>query len=201
MERGTSTLLAGAIGAIVLPACVFLLHLPFWLCLIVALGVFGGLRLALRPSGFGLKLDDLTEAQTETVRGLIGDGSDALDRLKRTVPNIKDAKMKAMVQNLSATADKVFVRLKGNPDRAMSVRRMLTFYLPNAASIAEGWETLERNADPSPQRIAQTRDVMTALNDAFTKFATEADAPELQDLDLSLKLVKDSLKADLEKTA
>ncbi|HEX3945543.1 MAG TPA: 5-bromo-4-chloroindolyl phosphate hydrolysis family protein [Rhizomicrobium sp.] len=201
MERGTSTLLAGALGAIALPVCVFLLHLPLWLGLIVGGGVFAGLRLALRPSGFGLKLDDMSEAQQETVRGLIGDGNDALDRLKRTIPNIKDARMKAMVQGLGGTADKVFARLKGNPDRAMSVRRMLTFYLPNAASIAEGWETLERNADPSPQRMAQTRDVMSALNDAFGKFATEADAPELQDLDLSLKLVKDSLKADLEKTA
>ncbi len=201
MERGTSTFLAGAVGAAVLPASVFLLNLPFWLGGVIAVGVFGGLHLALKPSGFGLKLDDMSEAQMETVRGLISDGNEALDRLKQTIPNIKDAKMKAMVQNLSATADKLFARLRGNPDRAMSVRRMLTFYLPNAAAIAEGWETLERNADPSPQRIAQTRDVMAALNDAFTKFAGEADAPELQDLDLSLKLVKDSLKADLEKTA
>jgi 5-bromo-4-chloroindolyl phosphate hydrolysis protein len=201
MERGTSTLLAGALGAIALPVCVFLLHLPFWLSVIVAVGVFVGLRLALRPSGFGLKLDDMSEAQRETVQGLIGDGNEALDRLKRTIPNIKDARMKAMVQNLGTTADKVFARLKGNPDRAMTVRRLLTFYLPNAASIAEGWQTLEQNADPSPQRMAQTRDVMGALNDAFAKFVTEADAPELQDLDLSLKVVKDSLKADLEKTA
>jgi hypothetical protein len=201
MERGTSTLLAGVIGAIALPVCVFALQLPFWLGLIVGGGVFIGLRLALRPSGFGLKLDDMSEAQRETVQGLIGDGSEALDRLKRTIPQIKDAKMKAMVQSLSATADKVLGRVKGSPDRAMTVRRLLTFYLPNAASIAEGWETLEQNADPSPQRIAQTRDVMGALNDAFAKFATEADSPELQDLDLSLKVVKDSLKADLEKTA
>ena len=38
-------------------------------------------------------------------------------------------------------------------------------------------------------------------NIAFKKFASDADAPELQELDLNLKVVKDSLKADLEKAA
>ena len=38
----------------------------------------------------------------------------------------------------------------------MAVRRLLTFYLPNAASLAEGWVTLEGSAVPSPERMAQT---------------------------------------------
>ena len=78
---------------------------------------------------------------------------------------------------------------------------MLTFYLPNAASLAEGWRTLETRSSPSPERIAQTRETMQALGDAFGKFADQAVAPQLQALDLDLKVLNDALKADLEKTA
>lgn len=201
MERGSSILVGGLAAAVALPVCVFALGLPLWLGLGISAGVYFGLTLALRPSGFGLNMDALQEAQSDTTRGLISDGSDALARLKRTVPAIKDASMKSAVQGLGATADKILANIKTDPVRVMAVRRFLTFYLPNAASIAEGWQTLERNGSLSTERVAQTRDVMSALGDAFKKFASDADAPELQELDLNLKVVKDSLKADLEKAA
>jgi len=201
MERGTSIFVGGLAAAIALPVCVFALSLPLWLGIAIAAGVFFGLMLTLRPSGFGLNMDALEEAQSDTTRGLVTDGSAALDRLKRTMPAIQDASMKKAVQGLSATADKILANIKSDPVRVMAVRRFLTFYLPNAASIAEGWQTLERNGSLSTERVAQTRDVMGALGDAFKKFASDADAPELQELDLNLKVVKDSLKADLEKAA
>jgi hypothetical protein len=201
MERGTSILVAGLAAAVALPACVFALGFPLWLALTVAAGVFFGLMLAMRSSGFGLNMDALAEAQSDTTRGLISDGTAALDRLRRAAPAIQDTSMKSAVQGLSATADKILANIKTDPVRVMAVRRFLTFYLPNAAAIAEGWQTLEHNASLSPERVAQTRDVMGALGDAFKKFASDADAPELQELDLNLKVVKDSLKADLEKAA
>ncbi|MEJ1969397.1 MAG: 5-bromo-4-chloroindolyl phosphate hydrolysis family protein [Rhizomicrobium sp.] len=201
MERGTSTLIAGFAGALAFPVLVLLLSLPLWLSLVVSLGVFGGLMLALRPSGFGLNVDAMLEAQSDTMRGLIGDGSAALARIKRIAPRIADPAMKSEVQALAATSDQILSHVGTDSSRAMAVRRYLTFYLPNAASIAEGWQTLEANAASPPERKAQAREVMKALNDAAAKYASEADAPELNELDLSLKVVKDALKSDLEKTA
>ena len=201
MDRGTSTLIAGVAGALAFPLLVFGLSLPLWLGLVVALGVFGGLVLALRPSGFGLNLDAMVEAQSDTVRGLISDGSQALARIKRIAPQIADPAMKSAVQALASSSDQILARVGSDPSRAMAVRRYLTFYLPNAASIAEGWQTLEASAGSPPERKEQAREVMKALNDAAVKYASEAEAPELNELDLSLKVVSDSLKSDLEKTA
>ncbi|MEI9929230.1 MAG: 5-bromo-4-chloroindolyl phosphate hydrolysis family protein [Rhizomicrobium sp.] len=201
MGRGTSIFLAGAGAAIALPVCVFALGLPLWLGAGIAAGVFFGVSLAVRPSGIGLNMDALEEAQSDTTRVLITDGSAALARLERTIPAIKDTSMNSAVKGLSTTAEKILANVKTDPVRVMAIRRFLTFYLPNAASIAEGWQTLERNGSLSPERVAQARDVMGALGDAFKKFASDADAPELQELDLNLKVVKDSLKADLEKAA
>ncbi|MBL6852893.1 MAG: 5-bromo-4-chloroindolyl phosphate hydrolysis family protein [Alphaproteobacteria bacterium] len=201
MDRGTSTLIAGAAGALAFPVLALVLDLPLWLSLVVSLGVFGGLMLALRPSGFGLNLDAMQEAQSDTVRGLVADGTAALDRIRRIAPAIQDASMKSQMLQLANTSTQIISHVRDDSTRAMAVRRYLTFYLPNAAQIAEGWQTLETNAGSPPERKAQAREVMKALNDAATKYASDADQPELDALDLSLKVVKDSLATDLEKTA
>jgi hypothetical protein len=83
----------------------------------------------------------------------------------------------------------------------MAVRRLLTFYLPNAASLAEGWLALEGKASPSPERMAQCGQTLRALNEAFAKFSDDLVEPQMQDLDIDLKVVNDALKADVEKTA
>lgn len=199
MEQGTSTLAAGVAAAAVLPLCVLLLGLPLWFGIAVAALVFAGITLALRPHGFGLRLDAMTEAQHETTDALVSDATEALGRLQAAARLVKDAAMKKAIAALATTAGGILEHVRDQPGRAMAVRRFLTFYLPNAAAIAEGWQTLEGNAQPSPERMAQTREVMAALKDAFAKFENQADAPELEELDLNLKVVKDSLKADLEK--
>lgn len=199
-EHGTSTLVAGVAAAAAFPLCVLAFGLPLWFGALIAAGVFVGLHLALRSRGIGLKLDDMAEAQSETVRALVDEGAQALARLQDAAHGIKDDAMKGAVASLAKTAGSIITHVRDQPGRAMAVRRLLTFYLPNAAAIAEGWRTLEGNAHPSQERMTQTREVMAALKDAFAQFENQADAPELEELDLSLKVMKDSLKADLEKS-
>jgi hypothetical protein len=91
--------------------------------------------------------------------------------------------------------------VRADPTRAMAVRRLLTFYLPNAASLAEGWVALEGRALPSPERMTQTGQTLRSLNEAFAKFADDMAEPQMQTLDVDLKVVNDALKSDLEKTA
>lgn len=193
-------MIAGAAAAIALPICVLVLGLPLWFGGLIALGIFAGLHLALRSQGFGLKLDDMSEAQSETTRALVDEAGMALTRMRGTARLIKDPPMRELVSSLANTAAGILDHVRDAPVRAMAVRRFLTFYLPNAAAVAEGWQTLEGNSNPSTERMTQTREVMTALKDAFAKFENDADAPELSELDLNLKVIKDSLKADLEKT-
>jgi len=65
--------------------------------------------------------------------------------------------------------------------------------------VADGWRALENKHTPAPEIELQTRETMAALNDAFGRFADEAHEPQLQTLDLDLKVLKDALKADLER--
>ena len=105
--------------------------------------------------------------------------------------------MRDQVTALMQTGERVVKDVRENPDRAMSVRRLLTFYLPNAASVAEGWRTLEsRTSASATERMTQARDVMKSLTSACAQYADDVAEPELQSLDLDLKILKDALKAD-----
>jgi 5-bromo-4-chloroindolyl phosphate hydrolysis protein len=201
LSRGTAILLAALAAAVVMPAGAIGLHLPLWLDLALSGGAFGGGYLLLR-SGKPEALDEeaLSEAQSQTARGLIPDAAAALDRMKRALAQIKDPAVRGQVDSLVRTGQKVVGDVRANPSRAMAVRRLLTFYLPNAASIAEGWVALEHKASPSPERMTQTGATLKSLNAAFAKFSDELVEPQMQTLDIDLKVVNDALKADLEKT-
>ena len=83
------------------------------------------------------------------------------------------------------------------PAFAAALREAGSFYLPNAASVAEGWRTLEtRTSASATERMTQARDVMKSLTAAFDQYADAVAEPELQSLDLDLKILKDALKAD-----
>jgi 5-bromo-4-chloroindolyl phosphate hydrolysis protein len=164
----------------------------------VGLGLFFLLRSGKQPS-----LDEqvLNDARAQTGRSLLPDAIDALDRMKQAMARIRDPAVRGQVADLITTGRKVVDQVRADPGRAMAVRRLLTFYLPNAASLTEGWVTLEGRALPSPERMSQTGQTLRALNQAFAKFADDMAEPELQSLDVDLKVVNDALKSDLEKTA
>lgn len=203
MRRGTSTLLAAVAAALTLPLLALGLNLPWWLALLVAVAVFGGVWLMLKPGGgLGVGLSDasLLEARSDTAQGLLREAADAIERLRKVRREIKDAPMRTEIARLLEVGDKVVREVREDPSRAMAVRRLLTFYLPNAASVADGWRTLETRATPSAERMTQTREVMGGLSQAFAKYADDVAEPELQTLDLDLKVLKDALKADLSST-
>ena len=202
LSRGTSILLAALAAAAVMPAAAIGLHLPLWLDLGLSGGTFAGGFLLLR-SGKQETLDAevLADTRNQTGRGLIPDAASALDRMKKALTQIKDPSVRGQVDGLVRTGTKVLNDVRADPSRAMAVRRLLTFYLPNAASIAEGWVALEGRAVPSRERMAQTGATLRSLNEAFAKFSDDMVEPQMQTLDIDLKVVNDALKSDLEKTA
>jgi hypothetical protein len=143
--------------------------------------------------------EPLDAASQDTADGLIAEGRAALTRLQFACRGLKDPAMKAETKRLAGTAERILLDIQADPSKAMSVRRLMTFYLPNAASVVEGWRALEGRALPAPERILQTRETMTHLNEAFDRFSHQLVAPRVQTLELDLKVLNDALKTDLEK--
>ena len=203
MSSGASALFAGAVAAIIPPVLVLGFDQPIWLGLGAAAGAFGaiwGLTRTGRPRPRGgLDVAAITGARADTARDLIAEGQAALERLRATARSVRDELMREEIKLLTMKAERVIRDIREHPDRVMAVRRLLSFYLPNAASVAEGWKALELKHTPAPEIELQTRETMAQLNDAFGQFADQAQQPQLQTLDLDLKVLRDAMKADLER--
>jgi hypothetical protein len=202
MGRIGAILLAVVVGGAVAPALALGLHLPLWLDGgIAAMGSAGTYLLVRRPKpGEGLDAGPIAAGRNRTGRALADDGQAALERLRRAARQIKDRPMREQIEALGATAARVLADVRAEPAKAMAVRRLLTFYLPNAASLAEGWRALETRMTPSPERAAQTRQTVATLGQAFDQFADDLAEPQMQTLDLDLKVLNDALKNDLEQS-
>jgi len=200
MSRGSAILIAALAAAVVLPVTALGFNLPIWIDGLASLGVFGGAYLvARRPRpGEGLDADELADARAQTAKGLMADAAVAVDRLKRAAATTEDVAMRGQITSLAQTGALVLTKVRDDPSKAMAVRRMLTFYLPTAASLAEGWRALEDRRTPARERTEQTRQTMSALNEAFSHFADDLAEPQMETLDLDLKVLNDALKSDID---
>ena len=202
LSAGAAATTAGVAAALTPPILVLGFGLPAWLALTIAFLEFVVLWFLLKPGAEPergrLDAGAISANRRGAAEDLIADGERALQRLRDAPRTIRDQLMREEIRLLVMKADRVMREVRGQPDKVMAVRRMLNFYLPNAASVAEGWRALENKSEPSPDRVQQTRETMAQLNDAFTRFADELHEPQMQTLDLDLKVLNDALKQDLD---
>ncbi|MBZ9722919.1 5-bromo-4-chloroindolyl phosphate hydrolysis family protein [Mesorhizobium sp. CO1-1-11] len=190
---------AGGISAVLLVGLGFLTQFPFLVSAIIAALVFAGLVFVLAPRQLfeGLDLSTLSGSKVAFARELLAQAQPAADRLSATAVSIADKDMKAKVKNLSDIAADVISKVETKPETAPSVRRFLTYYVPQAAEVAEGYATLANRRAPSQVRLANVGAVITKLQDAFVHYADSLADSELGTLDVDLRLIQESLKEDI----
>jgi hypothetical protein len=190
---------AGVVSAALLIGLSFLTHFPFLVSAIIAALVFAGLVIVLAPRQLfeGIDLRSLSGSRVAFARELLAQAQPAADRLAAAAGAIADKDMGAKVKNLSDIAADVISRVEAKPESAPSVRRFLTYYVPQAAEIAEGYASLANRRAPSKARLASVGAVITKLQDAFVHYADSLADSELGTLDVDLRLIQESLKEDI----
>ncbi|TPK46814.1 5-bromo-4-chloroindolyl phosphate hydrolase [Mesorhizobium sp. B2-5-4] len=190
---------AGVISAALLVGLGVLTQFPFLVSAIIAALVFAGLVFVLAPRQLfeGLDLSTLSGSKVAFARELLAQAQPAADRLSAAAGSITDKDMKAKVKNLSDIAADVISKVETKPETAPSVRRFLTYYVPQAAEVAEGYATLANRRAPSQVRLANVGAVITKLQDAFVHYADSLADSELGTLDVDLRLIQESLNEDI----
>ncbi|QPC93604.1 5-bromo-4-chloroindolyl phosphate hydrolysis family protein [Mesorhizobium sp. INR15] len=190
---------AGIVSAALLIGLNFLTHFPFLVSAIIAALVFAGLVFVLAPRQLfeGLDLGSVGGSRVAFARELLAQAQPAAERLAATARSIPDKDMAAKVKNLSDIAADVISRVEAKPESASSVRRFLTYYVPQAAEVAEGYAALANRRAPNQARLASIGSVVTKLQDAFVHYADSLADSELGTLDVDLRLIQESLKEDI----
>lgn len=192
---------AGLAAAIVVPVLAFGLMMPVLIAGGIGVFIFAGLVFLLAPRRMfeGVNEKAIGRGRLEFVRELMASAVPAAERLEAASERIRDKTIAARVHHLAEIASDVFRKVEANPDSAGAVRRFLSYYLPRAAEVAEGYAIVEAKRAPDSMQLQEVGGVLVKLEDAFVHYADSLVDEQLDTLNTDLRLIQASLKEDLER--
>lgn len=195
---GTADLWAGLAGGAFAPVASFGLGLPLWVSLPGAVVIFLGTRLALAPRAPFDELDAnaIDAAGREFAAEILAAARDDLDRLRDAARAVSAPEIRARLEHLHGIAARVTRDVERKPQRLVSVRRLLTYYLPACVRLGEGFRVLESANQPDRKRLAATGAMIARLDSVFGRHADRVNAVEVEGLDVELKLLTDAIHAE-----
>lgn len=198
MRNDTNWIVAGAVAAVLLPALAAV-GIPFLVALGVAAVAFIGLVVLLSPRKLfeEEKYAGIDKHKLALARTLLTEAMPAAQRLDAASDRIGDPLTRQKVNALARIAHDIFDRLEADPQKADAARRFLTYYLPQAAEVAEGYAVIETKRTQDPKRLEDVAAVIDKLEDAFVHFADGLAEADLRSLDTDLKQIEHSLKKDI----
>jgi cell division protein FtsW (lipid II flippase) len=193
-------ILAGLISAALVPLLSFLAGVPFWISVLVGGLVFGGLVLLLSPKKpfEGIDINAIGSGRVAFARDLLSDAEPYAERLRVAAGKIGDKDTAGRVKHLASIATDVFAKIEANPASAGTVKRFLSYYVPRAAEVAEGYAIIEAKRAPDQAKLGEVHDVIVKLEEAFVHYADSLVDDELGSLDTDLRLIQASLKEDIQ---
>jgi 5-bromo-4-chloroindolyl phosphate hydrolysis protein len=189
-------IVAGLAGGLFAPVATFGFGLPWWASVPGAILVFFGVRLAVQPrqlfEGFNFGATD--RASLELARNILSDAHGQLERLAEVVRDTRTASVRERLEHLRAIAAGVVDEVEQKPSRVNNVRRLLTYYLPAAVRLADGYRVLERANDPDRERLSATDAMIGRLDQVFGRYADRLSQEEVEGLDVELRLLESSIR-------
>jgi hypothetical protein len=187
---------AGLAGGLFAPIASFGFGLPWWASVPGAVLVFFGVRLAVQPRRLfeGFDFDAADRASLELARDILSGARGELDRLHELARDMRTASVRQKLDHLHAIAAGVTDEVEQKPSRVNNVRRLLTYYLPAAVRLADGYRVLERANDPDRERVRATETMIGRLDQVFGRYADRLSQEEVEGLDVELRLLENSIQ-------
>ena len=192
-------IVAGLVAALLVPGLSLLAGVPFWISAVIAAVVFAGLVLVLAPRQMfdGIDVKAIGSGRVAFARDLLGEAAPFAERLHASAERIGDKETGGRVRHLAEIAGDVFAKVESNPASAATVKRFLSYYVPRAAEVAEGFAVIEAKRAPDKAKLEEVRSVLVKLEEAFVHYADSLVDDELGSLDTDLRLIQASLKEDI----
>jgi 5-bromo-4-chloroindolyl phosphate hydrolysis protein len=189
-------IMAGVAGGLFAPIATFGFGLPLWASIPGAVLVFFGVRLAVTPRRLfeGFDFGEADRASLELAREILLEAQAQLQRLRTLVQEIRTAAIRDKLVHLHAIAARVVGEVEQKPRRVNNVRRLLTYYLPAATRLANGYHVLESSHVPDRERLQAAGEMIGRLDDVFARYADRLSEDEVEGLDVELKLLESSIR-------
>jgi hypothetical protein len=201
---GGRYLVAAAVAIIALPVFVLAFGAPVWLGLLTSVAIFAvlGLFAAVRTPMINAERAGQGDVRpalrgNPAVKAAFSDALPALARLEKVVETTPKNLMRDRLARIAETGRKIVLEVEGEPARLPSVSRLLTYYLPRTADLAEAYVQSRAKGALAPQRQAAMDEVIAKLEDAFTHYESRLVDDDMRGVDMDIRLLNEALKEDL----
>jgi 5-bromo-4-chloroindolyl phosphate hydrolysis protein len=143
------------------------------------------------------QVQGLPSGRAELVQRVLAEAAEALQKLDATVPRLRLADSVAHVAQIVASGNRLMKAVADNPEQMATAQRVFTYYCPETVKVAEGLVALEGSPRPDLERIQATQTVLKKLAALFDKTELELRQGDAQALDIDVRLLDQSLEADL----
>jgi 5-bromo-4-chloroindolyl phosphate hydrolysis protein len=131
------------------------------------------------------------------VKAAFADALPALARLEKVIETTPKNQMRDRLERIALTGRKIIVEVEADPALLTAVSRLLTYYLPRTADLAEAYAQLREKGVEAPERRSAMEDVVGKLEDAFTHYESRLVDDDFKGVDVDIRLLNEALKEDL----
>jgi 5-bromo-4-chloroindolyl phosphate hydrolysis protein len=136
-------------------------------------------------------------SRSELVQKVLLEAATALQKLDDIISKLRTQDSIDAVSQLVRTGKRLMTQIADNPEKLSIAQRVFTYYAPEAVGVADALAKMENEAKPDISRILSTQSVLQKLVILFEKTEMELKSDDNKSLDIDLKLLDQSLQADL----
>jgi 5-bromo-4-chloroindolyl phosphate hydrolysis protein len=141
--------------------------------------------------------NDLPQSRNELVQKVLLEAATNLQKIDDTIVGLKHPDSINIVTQIVNTGKRIMGKVADDPDKFNIAQRVFTYYFKEAVAVATSLAKMENDTKPDVARVLSTQSVLQKLVLLFESTELELKDDDNKALDIDLKLLDQSLKADL----
>lgn len=177
-------LYAGAIGAA-----------GFGLMMVV--GILSGIAGSIKKSSAEKKAEESEEEPEEedSTEKLIKDAFEKLFVIRKDIDKVKDAEIRARMEAICCTGEKIIGEVRTNPEGLTQVRKFFYYYLDAFAEIVKKYlrlSSFEESSEEVSKLVAETEKAFTDIDGIFRDLCEKLLEKDMMHLKAEINVIKNS---------
>ena len=199
MTETIASVVSGAVAGIIFLVLLFLVKWNFFIDTALALGIFAGLTLLLKPrEKIGrIYVEGLPDG--EELKKCLEDAGEDYKAIETCKGKIRDPEVKTEVEKLNQTAGKIVAFLEENPEKIRLARQFIDYYQDTASSLLQKYVKLQDTnltTDEVQKLKTETSKAVKTLNTVFEGQFQKLLHNEMMDMDAEIRLLQQTAKME-----
>lgn len=199
MTETIVSVVSGMAAGIVFLVLLFLVKWNFFIDAGLALGIFVSLTFLLKPREKIGRIYVEGIPDGEELKKYLEDAREDFAAIETCKRKIRDSEVKAEVERLNLTAEKIIAFLEENPEKIRLARQFIDYYQDTASSLLQKYVKLQDTAlstDEVQKLKTETAKAVKTLNTVFEGQFQKLLRNEMVDMDAEIRLLQQTAKME-----